>query len=499
MLQRLSQTAFKHLKTSTPLRLSLFRTFSSSEDHHYPLNLSSPALTDQPRLSTKPSLSRNPYLQNSLWRRPNRSFSTFKFDDEESEEGENEEDLKKICSMIQKPLQKRNFQIGTQRIIRLVDGESGTFIGTMNVEQAVKFAKNNNKGDVVLHNSKVEPALCRLFDYRKMLYKTFMDQVVKKDFIKNEKLNKKKEKVKVVERLRTRIKKYDIGNKIEMLAKKRARLEQVDFQLECRGEDIEDARAIFANALQLSRNLLTPKERPQVRAKSEEEFDNETRGVSLDEVEFAKEENTRDDVENWDTSPDDYKRKRVLFRKDKYMVSQRFSVIQEKEDIQKESEEASKRIDVDFTERELEELVREYFNTFQRKRIAVDAEVEKSLTRQSFRKSKRKTDSEEQYLEKTDTKKNPKFEKELLKRSAQFKKIIGIDRINPQVDPKIMKKIVQKKSDGEGFIDRMNHRFQAEKGFKPTYEELGPFVKQKYAERAEELRKETINPFDWKF
>ena len=498
MLQRFSQTALKHLKTSSPLRQSVFRTFSTSQNQHTIPLPNSPANTQHTRLSSKPSLFRNPFPQNSLTRRPSRHFSTFKFDDEDSEEGEDEEDLKKICSMIQKPLQKRNFQIGTQRIIRLVDDESGTFIGTMNVEQAVKFAKNNNKGDVVLHNSKVEPALCRLFDYRKMLYRTFMDQVVKQDFIKNEKLNKKKEKVKVVERLRTRIKKYDIGNKIDMLTKKRARLEQVDFQLECRGEDIEDARAIFANTLQLSRNLLTPKERPQVRSKSEEDFDDETRGVSLDEVEFAKEENTRDDVDNWDTSPDDYKRKRVLFRKDKYMISQRFSVIQEKEDIQKETEEASKRIDVDFTDRELEELVREYFNTFQRKRIAVDADVEKSLARQSFRKSKRKKDDEELYLEKADAKKNPKFEKELLKRSAQFKKIIGIDRINPQVDPKMMKKIVQKKSDGEGFIDRMNHRFQSEKGFKPTYEELGPFVQQKYAERAEELRKETLNPFDWK-
>ena len=264
-------------------------------------------------------------------------------------------DLVQITSILKTPLLRINSEIGDNIMVRLLDHDTGKYIGTMKLEEAVKYSQSKGK-DVVLHNAKVRPVLCKAFNYRSHLYTRFIKEILQEDIIMKKKYEKKKELLVESEKLRLNISQHDMKNKLARYFKRRVRIKEIHFRMEVRGHQIDEGIAVFSSLKTLAKDFLKPLNRVDYRNTSSSDYDQEE-DIELDEEDSEELGRLENEDENFRVTKQDYIDKRRVNREGKYLLTQIFEVF----GVERKEENTH---DPDFTDKELREMVKEYFNQF---------------------------------------------------------------------------------------------------------------------------------------
>ena len=383
-----------------------------------------------------------------------------------------EEDLLKICSILKTPKLKTNSEIGKNIMVRVLDEEKGGYLGTMTIDQAVSMVRSMDL-DLVLHNPKVEPVLCKAMDYRKHLYSRFVDEILKKDILVNKKYDKKLQISIEQERLKANITKHDLEIKIAKMQRKISKVKKLVVKMRVKGSELENGMAIFANYQNLSKNFLAPLERLSFKNASHEDFE-ENSALNFNETQkeqFQKMDNQFDDFQ---VTKQDHLDKRNINRDAQYIITQSFEPL-------KEFQEKEKNLDPNFSDKELEDLVRTYFNMSRRglhdqkqKMEGISKVVEKghksdreqaledSIAKQKMIKmGKRSLNPNLQLLEEIKHKSKKKLAAEELR-----KNLIGLDQIEEE-----------KELDRNNiFYEHLRSQYRKNKGNDPNEEEFRQFL-----------------------
>lgn len=280
-----------------------------------------------------------------------RNFSSFF-----SSQSTPDEDLLKICSILKTQKLKTNWEIGKNMNVRVIDDEEGSYLGTMPIENAIFMVKQMNK-DLVLQNPKVEPILCKAINYRKHLYNRFIEEVVKNDIIMKKKYDVPKDQRVERVQLKPNIAKNDLETKVTKLQKKISKIKQVTVQMKLKGDLIDQGMAVFNNYQSLTKGFLKPMDRISVRSLTDEDFQDQP--LNFDETELDELEQVENEFDDFEVTKEDYLNKRNINREDRYILFQNFEPtgLDERE---------VKELDANFTDEELENMVREFFNYSQR-------------------------------------------------------------------------------------------------------------------------------------
>ena len=283
-------------------------------------------------------------------------------------EPEGDDDILKICSLLNSKVMKRNNQILVESL-RLVEDESGKYIGTMTLEKAISIAKKRGGFDVVLHNDKVEPVVCKIMDYRQHLYKRFADEVIKKDIMQNKTYNTRKEKLILQERLKPNIQQHDLKIKLEKIEKRLRKIQGVRVEMKLKGHFMEQAKSVFNTYQNMARMILKPVGQPMLTNESDKKDD--MSNIPLNEVEMIEEGSEQSD-KLW---AEDYQAMRKFHKNNIYRITQQFELVEKYQEMYKEE----KIKDINFSQAELEDLVKEYFNMSRRGHVQSREEFQKDF------------------------------------------------------------------------------------------------------------------------
>jgi translation initiation factor IF-3 len=226
----------------------------------------------------------------------------------------------------------------------------------MSVERAIPFVNQFGK-DLVLHNPKVEPMLCKAINYRQHLYSRFIEEVIKKDILMKKKYEKKRELKIEREKLRPNITKNDLQIKFQKTLKRLPKVNQVLVVMRVKGNLIDQGMAVFNNYQNISKKYLKPLNKITIRSSENDDFDEDN--IILDEAEQATYDDLDNEYDDFEITKDDHIHKRNINREELYFLLQAFEPVGI-EQVQTES------LDANFSENELKDLVREYFNISRR-------------------------------------------------------------------------------------------------------------------------------------
>lgn len=138
------------------------------------------------------------------------------------------------------------------------------------------LAKENEK-DIVLFNSKVTPAICKLLDYKKFLMDRFKNEILQKEKKIQTQLEKKTQTKNISLQLKDKININDLKTKVNQLKKQlmKKNVGNLALSIQTNKENIEDAKGILMNFEKLIQEYLFPvgKIKEQFVGKDGEKFD----------------------------------------------------------------------------------------------------------------------------------------------------------------------------------------------------------------------------------
>jgi translation initiation factor IF-3 len=318
------------------------------------------------------------------------------------------EDLIQISSILKTPLLKMNHEIGENIMVRVIDDDSGKYVGTMKIEEAIGFGQKMNK-DLILHNSKVQPMLCKLLNYRGHLYSRFVKEVLKEDIMLKKSYEKKKELLVEDVKLRLNITQHDLKNKLAKYFKKKQRLKGINIRMSIKGHDIDKAMAVFGMFQTEGKHFLKATSKVNLGKVDDSELADED-----DMEEYEKdEENTEGNMVSRDEShkdKEDFLNLRKVNREGKYVLRQSFELI----GVERKTVNT---YDAEFTDKELEDIVRDYFNFSRR---GLQSSREEVQTQAKKVDSSYKTQREKALEEEINKQKSIKLGKEAMNPTKYF-------------------------------------------------------------------------------
>ncbi|KRW99608.1 Translation initiation factor 3, N-terminal [Pseudocohnilembus persalinus] len=149
------------------------------------------------------------------------------------------QELKQLSDMMGMKQQKINEEIPNKGDIRLV-GDNGKQIGLYTLEQALKMA--NSKGvDLLLVSDSVKPMICKMVNYKDLLYKKFINEFLLQDAKQNKKTKKSEKKV----QLSTNISMGDLKNKATQTVEFAKKFEKFTVFMLCNEKNIENSKNLI--------------------------------------------------------------------------------------------------------------------------------------------------------------------------------------------------------------------------------------------------------------
>ena len=153
------------------------------------------------------------------------------------------------------------------------------------------LAKENDK-DIVLFNSRVTPAICKLLDYKKYLMDRFKNEILEKEKNIQTKLEKKTQTKNISLQIKDKININDLKTKVKQLTKQlmKKNVGHVNLSIQTNKENVENAKGILMNFEKLIEEYLFPvgKTKEQFVGKDGEKF----------ELKDKEEQDDLDDITN---------------------------------------------------------------------------------------------------------------------------------------------------------------------------------------------------------
>lgn len=170
----------------------------------------------------------------------------------------------KICSILGQRYLDFNDDIPTTADVKLIDDETGNFLGVYGAVRAQELARKEGK-DLVMFNAAVSPKICKLVYHRRGIYERFLREVVAKELQASERVRARQGQAIRRLELSPRISLNDMTGKLYRLYAACARSAQgICVLVEVVNGAVDDARAVLQRAGRVLQGRAFSSERPRL-------------------------------------------------------------------------------------------------------------------------------------------------------------------------------------------------------------------------------------------